>query len=210
MRKLFIASLAAACTLIAASASATRVETIALFDHAAFETPESVQVDRHGNVYVSLASTGEIRKIAPDGTRSPLALLPLHPEIQPCQNAVGAAFIAGIALDHQGNVYVGVNSCSAEDLGIWNHSSRSRTLADRASCGCTSASLGSRGRQDVGYQTAATAEIKAMHTAGPHAGGRLSSRLAFRTGTKGQLLYSIGRREADQLMTLAVTLKRLV
>ena len=119
MRTLFIASLAAACTLIAASASATRVKTVALFDHAAFETPESVQVDRHGNAYVSLALTGEIRKIAPDGTQSTLARLPLHADVQPCENALGAAGVAGIALDHQGNVYVGVNSCSAAHLGIW-------------------------------------------------------------------------------------------
>jgi hypothetical protein len=93
--------------LVAASASASRVKTVALFDHAAFETPESVQIDRHGNAYVSLASSGEIRKIAPDGTQSTLALLPLHPDVQPCQNAVGAAGL------------VGGNSCSAAHLGIW-------------------------------------------------------------------------------------------
>jgi sugar lactone lactonase YvrE len=29
------------------------------------------------------------------------------------------ATIAGIALDHQGNVYVGVNACDAGDRGIW-------------------------------------------------------------------------------------------
>src|SRR5687768_5354122 len=84
MHKLFLVPLAVACTLVAASASVAGVETIALFDPAAFETPESVQVDRHGHIYVSLALTGEIRKIAPDGTQSTLAFLPLHPEVQPC------------------------------------------------------------------------------------------------------------------------------
>jgi sugar lactone lactonase YvrE len=119
MSKLFFVPLAIACTLVAASASTTEVETIALFDPAAFETPESIQIDRHGHIYVSLALTGEVRKIAPDGTQSTLALLPLHPDLQPCQNVLGGASIAGIALDHQGNVYVGVNACDAEDLGIW-------------------------------------------------------------------------------------------
>jgi sugar lactone lactonase YvrE len=119
MRKLFLVPLAVACTLVAASASAAEVETIALFDPAAFETPESIQIDRHGHIYVSLALTGEVRKIAPDGTQSTLALLPLHQEVQPCQNSAGSAGIAGIALDHQRNVYVGVRSCSAVDLGIW-------------------------------------------------------------------------------------------
>ena len=118
MRKLFLAPLAVACILVAASAFAARVKTVALFDPEAFETPESVQIDRHGNAYVSLALTGEIRKIAPDGTQSTLAFLPLHADVQPCENALGAA-IAGIALDHQSNVYVGVNSCRAEHLGIW-------------------------------------------------------------------------------------------
>ena len=66
MRKLFLVPLAVACTLvIAASASAAEVETIALFDFAASETPESIQVDRHGNIYVSLARTGEIRQNRP-------------------------------------------------------------------------------------------------------------------------------------------------
>ncbi len=48
-----------------ASASATKVETIALFKPEVPETPESIQVDRHGIIYVSLARTGEIRKIDP-------------------------------------------------------------------------------------------------------------------------------------------------
>jgi hypothetical protein len=69
MRKLFLVPLAIACTLVAASASAAEVETIALFDPAVLETPESIQIDRHGNISVSLALTGESCKIAPDGTR---------------------------------------------------------------------------------------------------------------------------------------------
>lgn len=119
MRKLFLVLLAVACTLVAASASAAEVETIALFDPTIPETPESIQVDRHGQIYVSLSRTGEIRKIAPDGTQSTLALLPLHQDVQPCQNSAGSAGISGIALDHQRNVYVVVRSCSAADFGIW-------------------------------------------------------------------------------------------
>ena len=110
---------AVACALVAASASAVEVETIALFDFAAAERPESIQVDRHGHLYVSLAPRGEIRKIAPDGIQSTLAVLPLHQEVQPCQNSAGSAGSTGIALDHQRNLYVGVRSCSAADLGIW-------------------------------------------------------------------------------------------
>jgi sugar lactone lactonase YvrE len=118
MRKLFPVLLAAGFILVmVVSASATEVETIALFDPAVPETPESIQIDRHGNIYVSFNLIGEIHKITPDGARSTLAILPLHPEIQPC--AGGARRSAGIALDHQRNVYVGVNSCNPADTGIW-------------------------------------------------------------------------------------------
>jgi sugar lactone lactonase YvrE len=116
MRKLLLIPLAIACTLVAVSASAAEVETFVLFDFAASERPESIQVDRHGYVYISLAPRGEVRKIAPDGTQSTLAFLPIHQEIQPCPVAPGRS--TGIALDHQGNVYVNVISCSAADLGI--------------------------------------------------------------------------------------------
>ena len=119
MRQLFLAPLAVACILVAANAFAARVKTIARFDPDALETPESVQIDRHGNAYVSLALTGEIRKIAPDGTQSTLAFLPLHPKIQPCQNSVGVPTLQSIALDHRRNVYASVNSCRAAHLGIW-------------------------------------------------------------------------------------------
>ena len=119
MRKLCLVPLAVVCTLVAASASAAEVETIALFDFAAFETPESIQIDRHGNIYVSFLLTGEIRKVAPDGTQSTLAFLPLHPESQPCQNSLGLPTLQGIALDHQGNAYASVHSCSVAHLGIW-------------------------------------------------------------------------------------------
>lgn len=120
MRVFFLVPLAIAFTLVVASVSATEVETIALFDPAVPETPESIQIDRHGHVYISLARTGEIRTIAPDGTQSTLAFLPLHPEIQPCQGVVGRrGSIAGIALDRRGNVYTVVNSCSLADIGIW-------------------------------------------------------------------------------------------
>jgi hypothetical protein len=120
LHTLLLVLLAVVFILIAASAPAAEVKTIALFDPAVPETPESIQVDRHGHVYISLNLTGEIRKIAPDGVQSTLARLPLHPEIQPCQHVEGRrGGIAGIALDPQDNVYVVVNSCSMTDVGIW-------------------------------------------------------------------------------------------
>jgi sugar lactone lactonase YvrE len=78
-----------------------------------------VQFDRHGNAYVSLALTGEVRKIAPGGTQTTLAFLPIRPDVQPCGNAFGLPIMGAIALDQQGNVYASVNSCDPSQLGVW-------------------------------------------------------------------------------------------
>jgi sugar lactone lactonase YvrE len=94
-------------------------ETVVDFDSSRFETPESVQFDHQGNLYVSLALTGEIRKIAPDGTQTTVAYLPLSPEVQPCQNAFGLPIMGGIALDPEGDLFVSVGSCDLSQLGIW-------------------------------------------------------------------------------------------
>jgi sugar lactone lactonase YvrE len=107
------------CILFAVGASAADLSTVTLFNPAAFEAPESVQFDRHGNAYVSLALTGEVRKIAPDGTQTTLAFLPIRPDVQPCGNSFGLPIMGSIALDHQGNVYASVNSCDPAQLGVW-------------------------------------------------------------------------------------------
>jgi len=108
-----------AAPVLAQSVSKQGVETVALFKPAAFETPESVQIDRRGNTFISMALTGEIRKIAPNGTQSTLAFLPIRPDVQPCGNGLGVAIMGGIALDHQGNIYASVTSCNLPDLGVW-------------------------------------------------------------------------------------------
>jgi sugar lactone lactonase YvrE len=107
------------CVLFSAGASAADLSTVTLFNPAAFEAPESVQFDRHGNAYVSLALTGEVRKIAPDGTQTTLAFLPIRPDVQPCGNSFGLPIMGSVALDHQGNVYASVNSCDPAQLGVW-------------------------------------------------------------------------------------------
>lgn len=119
MFKRSLALLLCAPALLAAGASAAEPSTVALFNPAAFETPESVQFDRHGNAYLSLALTGEVRKVAPDGTQTTLAFLPIRPDVRPCGNAFGLALMGGVALDHRGNLYASVNSCDPAQLGVW-------------------------------------------------------------------------------------------
>jgi len=93
------------------------VETVVLFDPVQLETPESIVIDVEGNTYISLALTGEIRKIAADGTQSTLALLPIGPPLTFCGPFFNA--VTGITLDHHDNLYVSVVSCELESRGVW-------------------------------------------------------------------------------------------
>lgn len=93
------------------------VETVVLFDSVQLETPESIVIDVAGNTYISLALTGEIRKIAADGTQSTLALLPIGPPLTFCGPFFNA--VTGITLDRHGNLYVSVVSCELESRGVW-------------------------------------------------------------------------------------------
>ncbi|HEX6865196.1 MAG TPA: hypothetical protein VF414_20370, partial [Thermoanaerobaculia bacterium] len=93
------------------------VETVVLFDPVQLETPESIVIDVAGNTYISLALTGEIRKIAADGTQSTLALLPIGPPLTFCGPFFNA--VTGITLDRHDNLYVSVVSCELESRGVW-------------------------------------------------------------------------------------------
>jgi sugar lactone lactonase YvrE len=93
------------------------LDTVVSFDPALLEMPESIGVDREGNLYVSLSFSGEIRKIAPDGTQSTVAVLPIGPPLSFCGvflNAVGP-----ITLDRDGTLYASVLACDADKRGVW-------------------------------------------------------------------------------------------
>src|SRR5262249_43337575 len=57
------------------------VQPLANFDASKLEAPESIAIDVEGNISTSLVLTGEIRKIAPDGTQTTPALLPIGPPL---------------------------------------------------------------------------------------------------------------------------------
>jgi sugar lactone lactonase YvrE len=96
----------------------SRLETLFLFNAANLETPESLLFDDDGNLFVSLALTGEIRKIAPSGAQSTLALLPLGgAPLTPC---FGFFAIQGaLALGDHGEIFVNVASCDLNRRGVW-------------------------------------------------------------------------------------------
>ena len=89
-----------------------QLETVVLYDPTIGELPEGIAVDKVGNLFVTLAPLGQIRKIAPDGSESVFATL--DPFITP--PAVGAI---GLAVDAPGNVYACVMSGNPETHGVW-------------------------------------------------------------------------------------------
>lgn len=91
-------------------------EVVATFDPASLEVPESIAADYGGNVYISLALTGEIRRIDPSGTVDTLATLPIEMPLEPCFGFVGG--MTGLTYTPWG-LFVNVNSCDADDRGIW-------------------------------------------------------------------------------------------
>jgi sugar lactone lactonase YvrE len=91
-----------------ASSAVVELETIVTFDPHAQEYPEGVAVDTSGNLYVSLSSIGEIRRIEPDGTQTVLARI--H---------VAGGYTLGIALAPDGAIYAAVPATPRKDLGLW-------------------------------------------------------------------------------------------
>lgn len=90
-------------------------ETLILFDAAALETPESIVFDRHDNAYITLALTGEIRKITPDLQQSTVAFMPIG---APCGPVPTVAL--GLALDRRDELYVAIAACDPANNGLWH------------------------------------------------------------------------------------------
>jgi sugar lactone lactonase YvrE len=96
---------------------APSLDTVVLFNPVQLETPESIAISPSGDIFISLALTGEIRRIAPDGTQSTLAMLPIGPPLTFCGPFFNA--VTGITLDPHGDLFVSVVSCELEHRGIW-------------------------------------------------------------------------------------------
>lgn len=91
------------------------IHTIASFNPALGETPESVALDKDNNAYVMMALTGEIRKITPQGAQSSLAWLPLGQ----CAPNPFPPIAGALAIDFFQNLYVGISACDPNNKGIW-------------------------------------------------------------------------------------------
>lgn len=96
---------------------APSLATVVLFNPVQLEAPESIAISPSGDIFISLALTGEIRRIAPDGTQSTMAVLPIGPPLTLCGPFFNA--VTGITLDPHGDLFVSVVSCELEHRGIW-------------------------------------------------------------------------------------------
>ncbi|MGH2445592.1 MAG: SMP-30/gluconolactonase/LRE family protein [Candidatus Limnocylindria bacterium] len=83
---------------------------IVAFDAAAGEFPEGIALDHSGDMYVSLAVTGEIRRIAEDGTQSTF-----H-RFNPGTAGLG---VLGLAATKRGTIYAAVPSNAPDAHGVW-------------------------------------------------------------------------------------------
>jgi sugar lactone lactonase YvrE len=93
-------------------------ETVTLFNPALIETPEGIAIDRHGNKYITLALTGEIRKVDPEGRQWSLAFLPIGVPLVPCPFLPG--LLGNLTLDDREDVlYVSSSSCELENRGVF-------------------------------------------------------------------------------------------
>ena len=95
--------------LFATSADAASFRTVVAFDAAAKQTPENIAIARDGTIYVSLSFASEIRRIAPDGSQTTLAI------------PTSGGITVGVAIDsrHGGDLDVAVRSPDPAAAGIW-------------------------------------------------------------------------------------------
>ncbi len=107
----------------------TTAETIVLFDPDALETPESIVFDRSDKAYISLAFTGEVRRVASDGSTSTLSFLPIG---APCADPRSTVLL-GLAIDRHDRLYGAVNACDPLNQGIWKISTSDGTIEKIAS-----------------------------------------------------------------------------
>lgn len=95
---------------VAVAGAAVNVAVVVDYDAAAGELPEGVAVDKRGDVFVSLAPLGQVRKIGRDGSESTLATL------VPPNSGNG---VLGLAVDAPGNVYAAVATFDPATSGVY-------------------------------------------------------------------------------------------
>jgi sugar lactone lactonase YvrE len=106
-----VAASALGCLALAVSAAAATlpITTVVQYDANASEYTEGLAIDHHSNIFSGMFLTTEIRRVAPDGTQSTLAV------IDPSSQSV----LLGLAVDAAGDVFAAVPSNDPARNGVW-------------------------------------------------------------------------------------------
>ena len=105
----FVAVLAPASLGRAASDDVGSVTTLRSYDADAGELPEGLAVDKRGAIYLTMPFIGELRRVAPDGSETVVAQLPIG-------NGPGAL---GLAVSAPGDLYAGVATSDPATQGVY-------------------------------------------------------------------------------------------
>lgn len=81
------------------------------------ETPESIVIDSRNNIYISMALSGEIRKITPSGKQTSFATLNIGEPFDPTTGVGG--LISAMTIDAFNNIYLNVRSGISGNTGVW-------------------------------------------------------------------------------------------
>ncbi len=92
------------------------VETIATFDPVTGDTPESLVIDSEGNIFVSMALSGEIVGVSPNGQQWTHAVLPIGAPFDP---ATYSGIMGAMVIDAHDDIYVSVSASDAANRGVW-------------------------------------------------------------------------------------------
>jgi sugar lactone lactonase YvrE len=93
-----------------AAAGTIELRTVITFDPNRGEYPEGIAVDARGAVYVGIAATGEVRRVAPDGTQRTVATLPI---------GSSGGFLLGLASPRPGVLLAADTTHEAGTHGVW-------------------------------------------------------------------------------------------
>jgi len=111
MRSLSLAVASLALTLTAVPSAVAdavgEIDLVLALDPAVGEFPEGVAVDKQGNIFVSVAPTGEVKKIDKHGAVSS------HAAFNP-----GVGFVLGLTTDKHNNLYVALASFDPATEGV--------------------------------------------------------------------------------------------
>ena len=104
---------------VAAAPSLTNVgevETIATFDPSLGDTPESLVIGSDGDIFVSMALSGEIVRIDSQGEQSTHAILPIGAPFDP---TTFSGIMGAMVMDRYDDIYVSVSASDPAARGVW-------------------------------------------------------------------------------------------